>query len=92
MLVLLGLFALLTVADVVQTYRFPRLGIHEDNPRLARLMGRYVFDELILVKYCVLGALLIASVEGLIGLPALLVAVVLQGGVVGWNAYVMSGR
>ena len=88
---LLAIFAVLTIADLWQTRQFPKLGIHEANPVLARLMGRYGFDELILVKYCVLGGLLIASAEGLIGLPALIVACVLQAGVVGWNAYVMSG-
>ncbi len=82
---LLLVFGLLTVVDVVQTYLFPRYGLREGNRLLAKLMAQEGFDVLFLVKYALFAALVIATGQGWIGVPALAIAVALQAGVVGWN-------
>jgi hypothetical protein len=56
---------------------------------VARILGQFGFDDLVLAKYAVFAVLLIASAEGLICLPALVLACALQAAVVGWNGWKM---
>lgn len=86
---LVVIFGVLSALDVVQTYYFPRFGLKEGNPWLAKLMSQEGFDVLFLVKYAVFAGVLIASAQEWIGRTELYVAIGLQTGVVAWNAHKM---
>ena len=86
---LVAIFAALMVIDLVQTYFFPRYGLREGNPLLAKLMGQDGFDELFFAKYIVFLAVFAAAGQGWIGSGTLYAAIALQGAVVAWNAYKM---
>jgi hypothetical protein len=85
--ILLAVFALLSVADIWTTYLFPRYGLREGNPILARLMGQHGFDELYLAKYVVFVGVLVAAHQGWAPLWLIGAACVAQGVVVAWNLY-----
>ena len=86
---LVAAFALLSIADVVETYFFPRFGLREGNSRMARLISLHGFDGLFAAKYVVFAGILIAAAEGWAGPVELGVAVAMQLGIVTWNAVLM---
>ena len=87
MIYLLFLFAFLMLADIWTTGQFTKYRIDEANHWLKKLMGEYGFDELYFVKYFVFVMILAAGGEGWIGIPEMVVANLIQGGVVIWNLY-----
>lgn len=86
---LVAIFAVFSIADVTETYFFPRLGLKEGNPWLAKLMSQDGFDSLFFVKYVVFLGVFVAAGQGWVGSSALYAAVSIQLAVVLYNAYKM---
>jgi hypothetical protein len=87
--VLAAIFAALMVADIVQTYFFPRYGLKEGNPIIAKLMGQYGFDEVFFVKYVVFLGVFVAAGQGWIPAHGMWIAIGLQAAVLAWNGWNM---
>jgi membrane-bound metal-dependent hydrolase YbcI (DUF457 family) len=86
---LVGIFAALTAADIVQTYFFPRFGLKEGNRWIAKLMSQYGFDEVFLVKYVIFFGFFVAAGQGWIPPQGMWLAIGLQAAVLVWNAVKM---
>lgn len=88
---LVALFGVLMALDVVQTYFFPRFGLKEGNPWLAKLMAQEGFDALVFAKYVVFLAVFAAAGQGWVPIVGMWIVITLQAIVIGWNAYKMIG-
>ena len=87
--ILVTVFGVLMALDVVQTYYVPRFGLKEGNPWMAKLLAQEGFDGLVLAKYIVFFAVVVAAGQGWASSTFLYVIVSFQLGVVCWNAYKM---
>ena len=90
MKLLVAIFAGLMILDLVQTYFFPKYGLKEGNPFMAKLLTQYGFDELVFAKYVVFLMVFALAGSGVLGPPALWTVIGIQSSVVLWNAWKMS--